>query len=548
LLDETLIDQIAAGEVIERPANVVKELVENALDAGANDITVAVEDGGRALVRVRDDGVGMSAEDLRLSVERHATSKIASFEDLLRVSTLGFRGEALPSIGSVSKMVITTRRADSPEGTRLILEGGAVRSIEPAGCPPGTTVEVTDLFYNVPPRRKFLRARQTETSKAFEICQRMALSHPGLRLSVSSEGRPARRYLPASSLLERAGQIFGQIALRAMHLEREGLILEAVLGPAELARPGARHLYLLVNGRPVVDRGLARAIAFAYGDRLPPGHYPRGVVSLRLAPEAVDVNAHPQKTEVRFRKAAQLLDLVTRMISSRLGSAAAGDAYWQSRIGVAGSGSQGTGIHRSASGGSAAAEAEAPYAPREPNGLRFVAQVGNRALIVENGREALVLDRARADALTRYDALRTASESGGIGSRALLFPDRIELAPKDEQTLHGNASLLRSLGFDWSALGESSYVIRAVPSLVAASPPVSLLRAALEALQSDRSDAQDGALRALANVAAVPNGQPVDDETARRLAQAVWPDREAHRPCIMGRVVLPPAEHRTDDG
>ena len=289
---------------------------------------MSLEDGGRASVRVRDDGTGMSAEDLRLSIERHATSKIASFEDLLQVSTLGFRGEALPSIGSVSKMTITTRLEDSAEGTRLVLEGGLLRGFEPAGCPRGTTVEVTDLFYNVPARRKFLRARQTETSKILEICQRMALSHPELQLSVTSDGRLARRYLPARSLAERARQIFGQVALREIHSEREGLILDA-----ELARPGARHLFLLVNGRPILDRSLARAVAFAYGDRLAPGCYPRGVVSLRIPGEAVDVNAHPQKTEVRFRRAAELLDQVTRMISSRLAAARSADAYWESRIG-----------------------------------------------------------------------------------------------------------------------------------------------------------------------------------------------------------------------
>ncbi|MBW2404380.1 MAG: DNA mismatch repair endonuclease MutL, partial [Deltaproteobacteria bacterium] len=318
LLDDTLIDQIAAGEVIERPANLVKELLENAIDAAATAITVSVEDGGRGLVRVSDDGIGMSPEDAALCIERHATSKIAAFEDLARVATLGFRGEALPSIGSVSKMTITTRPKADLEGTRVIVEGGEVREISPAGCPPGTTVEVHDLFYNVPARKKFLRARQTETSRIFEVCQRVALSRPGLRLVVASDGRTARQYLPVADLAERAYQVFGDVAFQEIHTEREGVGLDAVLAPIELARPGARHLFLFVNGRPIVDRGLARAIAFAYGDRLPPGHYPRGVVSLRLPPEDVDVNAHPQKTEVRFKQTAQLVDLVTRMVAARL--------------------------------------------------------------------------------------------------------------------------------------------------------------------------------------------------------------------------------------
>ena len=204
LLDDTLIDQIAAGEVIERPANLVKELLENAIDARATAITVSVEDGGRGQVRVSDNGIGMSPEDAALCIERHATSKIAAFDDLVRVSTLGFRGEALPSIGSVSKMTITTRPKEELEGTRVVVEGGDVREVSPAGCPPGTTVEVNDLFYNVPARKKFLRARQTETSKIFEVCQRVALSHPELRLVVTSDGRdgatvPASRQPRASA-------------------------------------------------------------------------------------------------------------------------------------------------------------------------------------------------------------------------------------------------------------------------------------------------------------------------------------------------------------
>ena len=263
LLDDTLIDQIAAGEVIERPANLVKELVENAVDARATSITVSVEDGGRGQVRVIDDGIGMSPEDAALSIQRHATSKISAFDDLVRVTTLGFRGEALPSIGSVSKMRITTRPRNDLEGTRIVVEGGEVREMSPAGCPPGTTVEVNDLFYNVPARKKFLRARQTETSRIFEVCQRLALSHPELRLQVTSDGRTARQYLPAANLAERAYQVFGEVKLQEIHTEREGLVLDAVLAPIELARAGARHLFLFVNGRPIVDRGLARAIAFA---------------------------------------------------------------------------------------------------------------------------------------------------------------------------------------------------------------------------------------------------------------------------------------------
>ena len=541
LLDDTLIDQIAAGEVIERPANLVKELLENAIDARATVITVSVEDGGRGQVRVVDDGVGMSPEDAALSIERHATSKIKAFEDLVRVSTLGFRGEALPSIGSVSRMMIITRPKKDLEGTRVVVEGGEVREVSPAGCPPGTTVEVKDLFYNVPARKKFLRARQTETSRIFEVCQRVALSHPELRLVVTSDGRTARQYLPAKNLAERAYQVFGDVALQEIHAERDGVILDAVLAPVELARAGARHLFLFVNGRPIVDRGLARAIAFAYGDRLPPGHYPRGVVSLRLPPEDVDVNAHPQNTEVRFKQTAQLVDLVTRMVAARLPSVPAGDAYWEARIGGSGpmqGGGAAAGGEDLPAGAASVAQLSGKYETRSPNGLRFIAQVRERVLVCEGEDQLLILDRHRADALVRYDTLREAASAGQLPHQDLLFPDRLELAPSTEATLERHGTLLRSLGFDWSSLGAGSHVVRAIPALVGDARATDLFRDALSNLGDGGPAQKDAVLRALASRAATANGEPLDDTDAQRIVARVWPNRDAHRSCIVARVPL----------
>jgi len=542
LLDDTLIDQIAAGEVIERPANLVKELLENAIDAHATEITVSVEDGGRGQVRVSDDGIGMSPEDAAMCIQRHATSKIAAFDDLVRVSTLGFRGEALPSIGSVSKMTIITRPKNDLEGTRVVVEGGDLRGVSPAGCPPGTTVEVDDLFYNVPARKKFLRARQTETSKIFEVCQRVALSHPELRLVVTSDGRTARQYLPARSLAERAYQVFGDVALQEIHAEREGVTLDAVMAPLELARAGARHLFLFVNGRPIVDRGLARAIAFAYGDRLPPGHYPRGVVSLHLPPEDVDVNAHPQKIEVRFKQTAQLLDLVTRMIAARIPAARAGDAYWEARIGAPGPMQDADTTSRpdpSADRAASVAQTHGTYDVRSPNGLRLVAHVRDRVLICEAEGHIVVLDRERADAIVRYDALREMAGSGTLARQNLLFPDRLELEPSAEAELERHEALLRSLGFDWSALGEGSYVVRTVPALVADARATQLFQDALSSLERGGQDRTDAALRALANRAATPNGEPLDDAAAQRIVARVWPARDAHRSCVIAQVPIP---------
>jgi DNA mismatch repair protein MutL len=549
LLDEKLVDQIAAGEVIERPANLVKELVENAIDAGARAITVAVEDGGRALVRVVDDGVGMSREDAALSVERHATSKIGTFDDLLRVSTLGFRGEALPSIGSVSRMTITTRLQAVPEGTRVVIEGGTRTALAPVGCPPGTTVEVEDLFFNVPARRKFLRARQTETSRIFEICQRMALGRPELRLVVTSDGRTARTYLPSRSLAERAYQVFGDLALREIKAERDGVMLEAALAPAELARRGARHLFLLVNGRSVVDRRLARAIAFSYGDGLAPGHYPRGVVSLRIRPEDVDVNAHPQKTEVRFRQVSQLLDRVTRMLAAHLPRSRPGpdEGYWRQRLGDA------PAIRSDASDGSGervpwgVAETQHEYRAQSVDSVILVAHVRNQLLVCETADELLLLDRERTDAQRCYDALSTASKSSEPPQRALLFPERLELSPPQQSALVACEILLRSLGFDWSSLGGDTFAVRAMPTALADARPAPTFVAALEAAMRRREDATDSVLRAVARALAVKNGEPISDEQARLIARGFRPSRADHGECVVARSPLTDARTDTID-
>lgn len=541
LLDDTLVDQIAAGEVIERPANLVKELLENAVDAGATAITVAVEDGGRSQVRVADDGIGMSEQDARLAIERHATSKIGSFEDLLKVRTLGFRGEALPAIGSVSRMTITTRPRAAQEGTRVQVEGGTLRSVSPAGCPPGTSVEVADLFYNVPARRKFLRARQTETSRIFEICQRVALAHPELRLTVTSDGRTARRYLPARDLAERAQQVFGELPLERIHAERDGVCLEAALAPIEAARPGARQLVLLVNGRPVLDRGLARAIAFAYGERLPPGQYPRGVVSITLAPEEVDVNAHPQKTEVRFRQPSQFLDRITRMLGAKLPLTNVGDRYWEARLG-------GVGVEEATAPSElpTLAETEARYDRPSAPGLRLIAEVRDELLVCESEDALLVIDRARADATRLYEQLRTAAESGRVEHQNLLFPDRVQLSELQEKVLGTEAGALRAIGFDWSDLGSGTYVVRAVPAALAEVRGGGSFETALHAARDGGDQAQDSMLRSLAVAAAAKAGKILDRTASMRIASAVRPSDPSHQTCILASIPLAPAD-RPDD-
>jgi DNA mismatch repair protein MutL len=338
VLDDALADQIAAGEVVERPASIVRELLDNAIDAGATRIVVEVGGGGSELLRVTDDGEGMEPDDAVLALRRHATSKLRAFADLESLATLGFRGEALPSIASVGRLVLTTRTRTASGGTRVAVDGGGTPTLTQVGCAPGTSVEVRDLFYNVPARRKFLRAAATESAHIAEILVRAALAHPALHLELRRDGRVARAFLPAADLASRTRAVLELPTLAHLTGARDGVHVEALLDAPERARSGTTALHTFVNRRPVRERTLARAVAFAYGSVLPPGRFPTGVVHVTVVPREVDVNVHPQKAEVRFARGREVLDAVTRVLAHRLGTsawggpAARGQGFWAGRL------------------------------------------------------------------------------------------------------------------------------------------------------------------------------------------------------------------------
>jgi len=321
VLPEDLANQIAAGEVVERPSSVVKELMENALDAGAKRIRVDIEGGGVGLVRVADDGSGMDRDDARLSVLRHATSKIQRADDLLSIASFGFRGEALPSIASVSRFTLRTRLAEDTEGSLVRVEGGGSVTVSPCGCAAGTVVEVRDLFYNVPARRKFLRAVATESAHVTEVVQAVALGEPGVTVVLTREGRPVREWLRAQGREDRVRGALAGEELAACRGERGPLGVEAFLSRPERARSGATGLTVFVNGRCVRDRALARAVAMAYGSVLEMGRYPVGVVFLDLPHGLVDVNVHPQKAEVRFADGRAVADALYKVVAPGLATA-----------------------------------------------------------------------------------------------------------------------------------------------------------------------------------------------------------------------------------
>ncbi|MDR2945722.1 MAG: DNA mismatch repair endonuclease MutL, partial [Candidatus Adiutrix sp.] len=330
LLPDALINRIAAGEVVERPAAVLKELVENSLDAGADRIDIEVENGGKKLIRVTDNGRGMGEEDLFLCLERHATSKLAKDADLMRIATLGFRGEALPSIGSVARLTITSALAGG-EGHAVTVEGGRLMGLKPAPANRGTVVEVADLFRYVPARRKFLKSDHTESAHLLEVAQCYALSRPGLSLSFKDNGREALSVEARHDFKTRVYRVLGRAAaesLRPFEFQaeesgegREALRITGWLGGPEKALRSTANMFVYVLGRPVRDRLLNRAAADGYGRILPPGHWPTAIIFIDIDPEAVDVNVHPAKAEVRFRRPGAVFSALSLAVSRTVGQA-----------------------------------------------------------------------------------------------------------------------------------------------------------------------------------------------------------------------------------
>jgi DNA mismatch repair protein MutL len=511
-LSSDLANQIAAGEVVERPASVVKELVENALDAGATRVRVEIDHGGTTAMRVVDDGEGMEEEDARLALERHATSKIVRIEDLLAIATFGFRGEALPSVGSVSRLTLATRVRARGEGVELVVEGGGEPRARPCGCAPGTTVEVRDLFFNVPARRKFLKSTATESAHVGDAVLMAALARPDVTFVLARDGRVAREYLRVQSRAERAKQAIVDEALETCQASRGPLRIEAHLAPPERARAGAVALHLFVNGRPVKDRQLARAVAQGYGSVLEPGRYPVGVVYLDLPPEQVDVNVHPQKAEIRFADARGVFDAVTRELNAALGKAFAipplGPMPY-ARAFHAWSSNGGSGANASwvpSPGGppspfgappSGAPEAD-PWslASHDPSALvppdpvvptlfsdrgfyarlRFVGQVRSTFLVCEGDDGLYVLDQHAAAERVTFDRLRKAYAAREVASQRLLAGEIVELLPAEVAALEENAEAVSALGLELRAVGASAVAVHAVPALVARAAPARLVR------------------------------------------------------------------------
>lgn len=540
-LPDTLVNQIAAGEVVERPASVVKELVENALDAGARRIDIDLEEGGTRLIRVRDDGGGMAPEDLPLAIQRHATSKIASLDDLEAVATLGFRGEALPSIASVSRFVLASQRDGAAHGAALQVDGGRVGEVAPKAHPTGTTVEVRELFFNVPARRKFLRAERTELGHVEEWLRSLALARPDVELRVSHNGKPSRRYrgdgapgLYAASagerLVETLGEGFARDALAIEHAGA-GLRLHGWIARPAYNRASADQQYLYVNGRAVRDRSVSHAVRQAYADVLFHGRHPAYVLFLELDPRGVDVNVHPAKHEVRFRDARLVHDFVYRTLHAALAEtragAEAGAIPPASGAGTAAPESDLAAVSAAGSGArpgfAAGAGAAAPGAwPQSPMSLRVdearagyaalygrdpvqalhappqplprdggvvpplgyaIAQLHGIYILSETAEGLIVVDMHAAHERIGYEKLKAAHDGEGLRMQPLLVPRPVAVSEREADFAENHGELLSGLGFDVVRSGPTSLSLRGVPALLAQGDVDALLRDVLADLR-----------------------------------------------------------------
>jgi len=509
LLPDTLISQIAAGEVVERPASVLKELLENSLDAGATEISVSLTQGGIKQLKVTDDGGGMDADDLPLAFARHATSKIASLDDLEQVRSLGFRGEALASIASVARVALTSRTERAAHAWSLSAEGGAQGAPQPAAHPGGTSVEVNDLYFNTPARRKFLRTEATEFGHCEDVFKRIALSRPGVAFSLRHNGRVIS-HLHAGDAARRVAAVAGAEfagAARALDENSSGLRLSGFAGSPAFSRSSRDAQFLFVNGRFVRDKLLAHALRQAYQDMLHGDRHAAYVLFLELDPLGVDVNVHPAKTEVRFRDSRAIHQFVFHAVSKALSGsaaqtsaaavepmpAAAGTDFrrvpYQSSLGVAQPAAAYQALFSlpsAPSGGAVRAAYEtiiaaAPSQAETDAPLGYaIAQLHGIYILAQNRQGLVLVDMHAAHERILYEKLKGALETQGMSMQKLLIPvtfnaDRLEVAAVEE-----HAGVLCQLGFDMAPLSPTALAVRAVPSMLVAADVADLAHALLQ--------------------------------------------------------------------
>jgi len=515
-LPDHLVNKIAAGEVVERPASAVKELVENALDAGALTVTVDLRDGGSALIRVADDGIGMTADELPLALERHATSKLARDEDLDAIATLGFRGEALAAICAVSRFTLTSCPRGASQGLRLAGEGGTVKQRLEVPADSGTSVEVRDLFFNTPARLKFLKSSATELSASLRALTQLALAHPRTHLRVANNGRAVLTAPAATDLRARVGALWGhEVAERLLAVDRteHGVSVRGMISPPDLARGNRDEIVLIVNGRPVRDPALLQATLDAYRPLLPRDRFPVALLAITLPEADVDVNVHPTKAWVRFRHPRLVYEMVAAATLSGLRRPAVVPEVEPRADGRLDEPAPGGVAEQAALFGATAAV--------EPRALfgRVLGQVQDTFVVSTSDDEVFFLDQHVAHERVLFERLQRELREGTPAAQALLFPEPLELPPASCALLERWRAPLERLGFAFDGLGTATVVVRAVPALLKGSEPRRLVEAAVDEFGGPGASEPtiDRALAFVACRAAVKANMPLAREEMDRL-------------------------------
>ncbi|HEY3108400.1 MAG TPA: DNA mismatch repair endonuclease MutL [Chloroflexota bacterium] len=504
-------DRIAAGEVIERPASVVRELVDNALDAGAREVSVELRGGGLELIRVSDDGSGLPADQVELAFERHATSKIRSVEDLERLATLGFRGEALPSIAAVAEVTMLTRETDAEAATTLTLRAGRPLKSGRAARQPGTTATVRHLFHNMPARLKFLPAGRSESLLVGALIRRCALARPDVAFSLALDGHPSFRSTGSGSLETAMAEVYGP-AVAAALLPLAGPGLVGLISNRSVTRPTKHHLTLVVNRRPVQCRELLAAIEAAYRPLLPRGRHPIATIVLEVPPEEVDPNVHPAKAEVRLLREAELAEALAALVRDALARAPARPTDDEDF-------SLQPSQYRLPTPRRRLLEAAEPYrAGDEPIAeLRVVAQLKQTLILAEGQRGLYLIDQHRAHERIIYHQLLARLETATPEAQALLEPIVLELTPTQAAAVEERLEYLQGLGFDVQRFGKRDYLVRAVPALPDGENVALHLEELLAEAAGEGEGWRDRLLVSLACRAAVRRSRPLTDAAMGKL-------------------------------
>jgi len=501
-LPSHLINQIAAGEVVERPASVVKELVENSLDAGASSVHVDIVAGGQKLIRIRDNGAGIPKDEISLALSRHATSKISSLDDLEAVVSLGFRGEALPSIASVARLTLCSKVSDDESAWQVDVDNGEVSDPKPAAHPNGTSIEVHDLFFNTPARRRFLRTERTEFGHIEKWIRRLALSRPDVAFTLTHNRRTVLQIGAADSegeRLARISKICGEaFAGQAIYLEHvtEGIALSGWVGLPTFNRSQPDMQYWFVNGRSISDKTLSHAARHAYRDVLFHGRYPAYVLSLTMDPKGVDANAHPAKHEVRFRDGRRVHGVVSQAVEVALQDTRPGghsvvsapahvsNSYNQSAMALSGSHQPGSGAVRESLAAYRALSGSAPVAAMNPETgqaqippLGFaVAQIAGVYVLSENSNGLVIVDMHAAHERILYEKLKRGYDDKAVVRQPLLVPTAVAVAESEADLVEEHKEMLGGLGLVIDRAGPTSLVVREVPALLKSSDAEGLLR------------------------------------------------------------------------